>query len=281
MTLLIMAAGLGRRFGGIKQLEPVGKHGEIIIDFSIHDAIASGFDKVVFVIRREIEKDFRDIIFNRIRTQIKCEYVFQETPQDRERPYGTGHAILSARHAVHEPFCVINADDMYGRDAFQKIIGAELPAMVTYKLSNTLSDHGAVSRGICKLYDGKIIAIEERHGITQGNDEDVSMNFFGFTPDIFPMLQVQFERFLQSNTNPVAEFGISTAINELIQSGEIEMTAIRTSGEWIGMTYPQDKNIVLTKVEKLLQTGDYEDSFNRRVGVHRKPHLCRVAEKKL
>jgi dTDP-glucose pyrophosphorylase len=278
-----MAAGMGRRFGGIKQLEPIGDNGELIIDFSIFDAVRSGFDKVVFVIRREIESDFKEKVFDRLRDTVNCEYIFQETPSTREKPYGTGHAILTAKGVVNEPFCVINADDMYGADGFKEIArylrnikSGTLGACVLYPLKNTLSNNGAVSRGVCKICGDKICLIDECHGITKQNadpDAWASMNFLGFNPDIFELLEREFNAFLKTNPSKDAEFGITTALNNLIQSGEIEIKAIKTSGQWIGMTYPKDKDIVLTAVRKLLHNKKYEDFTDRRLWVHRKSHL--------
>ena len=262
MTLLILAAGMGKRFGGVKQLESIGRHGELIIDYSIYDAIEAGFDKVVFVIRREIEKDFRTAIFNRMQKFIKCKYVFQK------EPLGTGHAILAARNAIKEPFCVINADDFYGRGGYTKIAEflksirpKNLHAMVIYKLCNTISDAGVVSRGVCKIQNGEVVNIEEKHGINK-HDANMSavasMNFFGFTPDIFQLLQQKFENFLELNKdNLKPEFGITTVLNELLQSGEIKMKALATDDEWMGLTYPKDKDTVILKIEELLQSDTY------------------------
>lgn len=274
MTLLILAAGMGSRYGGIKQIEHVGPNKELIIDYSIHDAVAAGFTRVVFVIRRDIEKDFREAIFNRIEAQgkIKAEYVFQDmtdlpsgfsAPKTRLKPWGTGHAILAARHIINEPFCAINADDFYGPQAFRKV--AEYFAgkktthrycIVGYKLVNTVSDSGTVSRGVCEVDAcGQITDIKEFTKISQQNgviidnvtstvlapDTDVSVTFWGFTPDIFGLLETEFARFLERHTNlETGEFWITVTVGELIKTGIVTVELLTSKDTWLGMTYRQE-----------------------------------------
>lgn len=275
MTLLILAAGMGSRYGGIKQIEHVGPNKELIIDYSIHDAIAAGFTRVVFVIRRDIEQDFREAIFNRIEKQgrIKAEYVFQDitdlpygfsVSEKRIKPWGTGHAILAARHIINEPFCAINADDFYGPEAFRKIVGffsgkptTHRYCIVGYKLVNTISDSGTVSRGVCEVNSyGQIADIKEFTKIGRQNDgviidnatgavlapdTDVSVTFWGFTPDIFGLLETEFAKFLEKNTNPeIGEFWITVVVGGLIKSGKVTVELLTSKDTWLGMTYRQE-----------------------------------------
>ena len=295
MTLLIMAAGMGSRYGGIKQIEPVGANGELIIDYSIYDAILAGFDRVVFIIRRDIEKDFREAIFDRIKAQgkIKAEYVFQDfndlpagfkTPATRKKPWGTAHAILAARPIINEPFCVINADDFYGREAYAKIaefFGNLSPndkgkyAMVGYKLGNTISEKGSVSRGVCEAdKESMIIEINERTKIEKrGNqigyiidekfntlkpDADVSMNFWGFTGDLMPVLEQKFTEFLRENINSEkAEYPIPVVIGEMLGTGAVSLKLLASRDMWLGFTYPEDKAIVKNEIAKMNKAGVY------------------------
>lgn len=294
MTLLIMAAGMGSRFGGIKQIEPVGAHNELIIDYSIYDAKLAGFNKVVFIIRREIEKDFCESIFNRIKNHIDAEYVFQDLddlpsgftlPKERTKPWGTAHAILAARDVINAPFCVVNADDFYGRTAYQKIadffrtLGNKSNykyAMVGYKLENTISEKGSVSRGICEVDQNSMVTeiverlrIEKRNQILgytlDGNDfyhlrpdSDASMNIWGFTPDIMPVLQQKFIEFLRVNSNELkTEYPIPTVIGDLLKEDKITLRMLDTNDQWLGFTYPEDKTIVKSAIEKLNQQQIY------------------------
>jgi len=285
---MILAAGIGSRFGGVKQIEPVGEHGELIIDYSIYDAISAGFNKVVFIIRRAIEKDFCDKIFNRIKSQIDTEYVFQDlddlpcgftAPKDRTKPWGTAHAILAARHVIDGPFCVINADDFYGRDAFEKIAEflkyGEGCASVNYKLFNTLSDTGSVSRGICSVDEnGMITQIKERTQIERcghkvgylENDtfnelcpnSDVAVNFFGFQPEIMPLLYQKFGDFLKAHiNNPKAEYQSTTTLNAFIKDNKITMKNFSSTDTWLGFTYPEDKAKVMNEIRNLTANGTY------------------------
>ena len=233
-TLVIMAAGMGSRFGGLKQLEPVGKNGEAILDFSVYDALAAGFNKIVFVIKHEIEQDFREIVGKRIEKKANVEYVFQETdklpegfvcPEGRVKPWGTGHAVLCCRDAVTTPFAVVNADDYYGKDAFCKIYeflkeNSENYCMVGFRLANTLTENGHVSRGVCESENGELKKITERtkiidckyteddkNWISLSPDTLVSMNMWGFGVDIFNYLERDFKEFLEKNINaPKSEF---------------------------------------------------------------------------
>lgn len=285
MTLLIMAAGMGSRFGGVKQIQPVGANGELIIDYSIHDAIAAGFTRVVFVIRRELEQDFCEAIFNRIKSsgKIKAEYVFQDmkdlpkgfnVPSARTKPWGTGHAVLAARNIIKEPFCVINADDFYGPDGFRKILNffkakatVRNYCLIGYKLVNTLSAQGTVSRGVCEVNSlGQVINVKEYRKVMQvGNtvqdmesgtvlppDTDVSVNFFGFTPDVFELLGVEFVKFLDKNQNSeTAEFWLPVTIGDLIKSGHVSVQLLTSKDAWLGITYRDEVDRVKTAIAKM------------------------------
>ena len=296
MTLLIMAAGLGSRYGGVKQIDPVGPNGELIIDYSIYDAIAAGFSRVVFVIRREIEQDFREAIFDRIAGlgKIECEYVFQEmhdlpagfsVPPVRTKPWGTGHAPLAARRVIAEPFCVVNADEFYGRAAYEKMARffADLPkgsegvyAFVTARLENAISDYGTVSRGVCETdADGNITEINERLRVFRrggqigytldGNDfyplrsdAEVNVNFSGFTPDFFPLLWEKFEKFLGANCEIAgAEFGLPQTVSELMNQGTITLKSLGSSDDWLSITNRQDKSAVQTAIAEKIAHGEY------------------------
>lgn len=289
-----MAAGIGSRYGGIKQIEPIGAHKELIIDYSIYDAVLAGFTKIVFVIRRDIEKDFCDSIFNRIKaqTKIEAEYVFQDLsdlpagyklPADRVKPWGTTHAILAARKVVNTPFCIINADDFYGREAFIKIVkflktlkpGSNHTAMVGYNLSRTISDAGSVTRGIAEVTaDNKITTINERYKIEKrGNkygwvdgsafneldpNSNAAMNFFGFGPSIMPMLEVKFAEFISANiANIKTEYPVPVALNDLLAAGKITMENMTTPDKWLGFTYPEDKIKVQNEIKALVESGIY------------------------
>ncbi len=294
ITLLIMAAGIGSRFGGPKQIAPVGPNGEIIIDYSIHDALKAGFGRVVLIVRREIERDVKEVLGDRYEGKVELEYVFQEAdselpawfrvPAGRKKPWGTGHAILVADGVIHEPFAVINADDFYGADAFAKMAGylgtlgsqsSTDYAMVGYTLSNTLSDHGTVSRGVCEC-DGQgfLRSIVERLAIgkhasgfyyTENSgrhplcgDEIASMNFWGFTPALFPQLRAGFESFLRS-ASPIekAEFLIPTAVGDIMRAGAGRVKVLPTNAEWAGVTYPQDLEPVRARIRDYIASGAY------------------------
>ena len=298
-TLVIMAAGIGSRFGGgIKQLEPVGPNGEIIMDYSIHDAIEAGFNKIVFVIRREIEEEFRRIIGDRIGQIAEIAYVYQEVDDIREeykekyknrtKPWGTGQAILCCRKVVKESFVVINADDYYGKEAFIKAyryLSAEREradtiniCMIGFVLKNTLSDNGGVTRGICMVNEeGMLENIVETHNIEKrgnkavvinGNTEKtinsesiVSMNMWGFKPDFFPILANEFEKFLSElcMTDLKSEFLLPTIIGEQLEKKKISVKVLQSFDEWFGVTYKEDKESVIRAIRKLIMQGVYAD----------------------
>lgn len=289
-TLLILAAGMGSRYGGLKQLDRLGPNGETIMDYSVKYAIEAGYGKIVFVIRRSMEADFRKYILSRYIERIPVEYVFQELDvlpsgfsvnAERVKPYGTAHAILVAKDAVKEPFTVINADDFYGKEAFAVMAdflrkdpepGTPHFAMVGYKLANTLSENGTVSRGVCTANEkGELIKIQEMTQIqrtgtaiknTSPNGDEtllneetpVSMNFWGFTPLFFEKLDEQFVEFLsQQNDNPKSEFQIPTVINYFLQSGKARIDILKSDAKWFGVTYKEDRPYV---VERLAQLKD-------------------------
>lgn len=291
-TLVILAAGMGSRYGGLKQVDPIGPSGETILDYSVYDAIRAGFGKVVFVIRRDIEKDFRKLFIDRFRKHIEIDWVFQETgnlpdgfsaPEGRTKPWGTGHAVLMAAGKVKEPFAVINADDFYGYDAFktlsdyfgsQEKTGSNNYAMVAYELQNTLSDFGTVSRGVCIADEnGWLKSVTERTQIERigetivyrepsGNEVQltdktpVSMNFWGFTPGFFQHLEEQFIDFMNTNDgNLKSEFYIPSVVDKLIKNGKEKVRVLSNSGQWFGITYREDKPMVISKINELVNAG--------------------------
>ena len=303
-TLVIMAAGIGSRFGGgIKQLEPVGKHGEIIIDYSIHDAIEAGFGKIVFVIRYDIEKDFREVIGNRIeplceKAGVKCVYAFQdmrdlpeeiELPDEvfaqRKKPWGTGHAVLSCRGLVNEPFAVINADDYYGKEAFVQLCrflkedSVDNPthyAMAGFILKNTLSDNGGVTRGICSVDENGcltdvlettgIVKTEtgaEANGVALDPEAVVSMNMWGLTPAFIELLKEGFISFLQEDADKLVkkEYLLPIYIDQLLKEGKVSVRVLPTADTWFGITYKEDKPAVAKAFEELYQKGVYRDEL--------------------
>ena len=264
-TLVIMAAGMGSRYGGLKQLEPIGSNGEVFMDFSIYDAIKAGFNKAVIIIKKENEADFRRVIGNRIENKIDTSYVFQKLPSHRVKPYGTAEAVLCCKDVVNTPFGVLNADDFYGREAFVKMRGhlatSTDSAMVAYYLKNTLSDSGTVARGICKVEDGYLVEVDEQLKIPKDNDYPpdtiVSMNFFGLHPEIFPMLEGEFERFLQTADINKDEFLLPFEMDKLIKAGKIKMKVLSSSDLWHGITNPEDKDIVISAIRKIEAEGKY------------------------
>lgn len=298
-TLLIMAAGIGSRFGGgIKQLEPVDDSGHITMDYSVHDAIEAGFNKVVFIIRKDIEKDFRDIIGNRIEAvckehNVEVGYAFQsldaipgELPEDRTKPWGTGQAVLAAKDLLTEPFIVINADDYYGKEGFKSVhdslVSGVEACMAGFVLKNTLSDNGGVTRGICKMYSEsylteivetqnivKVVNGTEVGAVAEGTaisgDTLVSMNMWGLTPAFVELLEKGFKDFFETEVpqNPLkAEFLIPVFIGNLLKKGEFSVKVLRTEDTWYGMTYREDVPVVKESFAKLIEDGVYaEDLF--------------------
>jgi len=289
-TLLVLAAGMGSRYGGLKQIDPVGPAGETIIDYSIYDAMRAGFGKLVFVIRHDIEQQFREIVGSRFEPRIPVEYVFQELdklpaghtlPVGRTKPWGTTHAILMAEPVVKAPFAAINADDFYGRNAYRVMAqhltsGTPDYAMVGFTLKNTLSDHGSVARGVSRTNaDNYLTSIVEmlkieRDGAGAKNteadgqitrltgDEAVSMNFWGFTPALFPQLQVEFEKFLKrAGGEQKSECYIPATVGELVTSGQARVKVLRSQDSWFGVTYREDRPVVVENIRKLVAQGDY------------------------
>ncbi len=287
-TLLILAAGIGSRYGGLKQVDSIGPGGEAIIEYSIFDAIRSGYGKVVFVIRKSIEAEFKEKFSGKFEGKIPVEYVYQEidTPIEglsnlphREKPWGTGHAVLVAEKAIQEPFAIINADDYYGISAYPAMAAflenectTDHYAMIGYILKNTLSDNGSVSRGVCVMDEkNSLIAINETHkiervngaiqsegGATLSEHTLVSMNFFGFHHTVFPALRESFINFVKANgDNPKAEFYIPLFVTEQIQADKIKITVIPNDEQWYGVTYKEDKEVVQHAFEQLTEAGSY------------------------
>ena len=295
-TLLVLAAGMGSRYGGNKQLDQVGPSGETIIDYSIYDAKRAGFGKVVFVIRRDIEEQFKETFVKRLKDVIEIDYVFQElgnlpggvkVPEGRQKPWGTSHAIRVTEPKIHEPFGVINADDYYGVDSF-KVLYDFLTTdkddanfcIVGYRLGNTLSDHGHVNRGICKVSDdGFLVNIVETRGIekrpdgifapdTEGKinqytgDEIVSMNLFGFKPSCYKYLNMEFSNFLRERiSDPKAELDIPTSLDKFVKKGEITIQILRSNSRWFGVTYREDKPFVVEGIRKMVDAGVYPEKL--------------------
>jgi UTP-glucose-1-phosphate uridylyltransferase len=285
LTLLVMAAGMGSRYGGLKQLDAVGPNGETIIDFSVYDAIRAGFTKVVFIIRKEFETEFRTKIGDKYQEKIKVEYVFQDLnnlpndfkcPEGRQKPWGTGQAILSAKDVVKEPFLVINGDDFYGYESFKVASdyyanGKNDFSMVAFRLDRTLSDFGGVTRGICQVGNGVMTDIVETENIRKENDhvtsnrdvkldgsEPVSMNMWGFTPILFEYLSKMFVDFLAENGKELkSEFLIPSVVNELVQSKKEHVTILNSTARWFGVTYQEDKPFVMSEISKLIKSGTY------------------------
>lgn len=294
ITLVILAAGLGSRFGGgIKQLQQVGKNGEIIIDYSIHDALEAGFNKVIFIIRKDIEADFREVIGNRIEKICPVEYVFQDKndlpegftcPPDRVKPWGTGHAVLSCIDVIDGPFAVVNADDYYGKEAFKKMYtflrehtySKGEYCMAGFWLANTLSDNGTVTRGVCQMDAiAHLITVHETKGVerdAQGVIRDghgnaitenalVSMNMWGFTPDFVEVLKTEFVEFLNA-VEPgdiKAEFLLPTIVDGLLKKRACSVKVLATPDRWFGFTYAEDKAAVVKEFEKLVEKGVYAE----------------------
>jgi len=297
-TLLILAAGMGSRYGGLKQLDEIGPSGETIMDYSIYDAKRAGFGKIVFVIRESLEKDFKEKIFSKYENFIKIDYVFQElgslpdgrsVPKGREKPWGTAHAVLVAEEKVNEPFAVINADDFYGADSF-KVIASFLQALdpendytyclLAYKLHKTLSEHGTVSRGICELdkNDYLVTVVEHTKIYPVGNDihseltngkivklaENVptSMNLMGFTPTAFQYFRHYFNEFFDKNSeNPKAEFYLPSLLTSIIKSGQGKVRVLPSNERWFGVTYQEDREFVIKNIKAKVEKGEYSEKL--------------------
>ena len=297
-VLVIMAAGMGSRYGGLKQMDPVGGHGQSIIDYSIYDARRAGFEKVIFIINRELEADFRELVGARIGRGMETAYAFQEleslprgyrVPLGRKKPWGTAQAALAARPFIDGPFAIINADDYYGRSAFQVIYDYLLDcraedeyAMVAYRLENTVTDHGHVARGVCQVgADGLLTGIVERTRIEKGppprftedggrtwtqlpGDTMVSMNFWGFTPSLLDQARARFPDFLDEAlaSNPLkAEYLLPTLVGRLIQQGRATVRALSSGDKWYGVTYQEDKPTVTSAIARMTAEGLYPHSL--------------------
>ena len=285
ITLLIMAAGMGSRYGGLKQLDSVGPNQETIIDYSVYDAIRAGFNKVVFVIREELHKEFRSLITDKYAGEVQVEFAFQELdnlpngffcPVGREKPWGTGHAILTTKDLIQEPFVAINGDDFYGLESFKVVAeyyqngGADF-SMVAFQLDNTLSDFGSVTRGLCTLDGDKLDTVIETDGLQMSSDgmksdrkivlsgkEPVSMNVWGFTPDLFFYLESMFIEFLEKEGKELkSEYLIPSVVNTLIQSDQKSVQTLHSSAKWFGVTYKEDKPYVTEQIKKLIDNGNY------------------------
>ena len=297
-TLFVLAAGMGSRYGGLKQLDGLGPNGETIMDYSIFDAIRGGFGKIVFVIRRDFEQDFRDKVLSKYEGHIPTELVFQAIddlpegftcPADRSKPWGTNHAVLMGKSVINEPFAVINADDFYGRDAFA-VMGkwlSELPegsegkySMVGFRVCNTLSENGTVARGVCAKDENEMLtAVVERTEIMRvdgvisykdengewqpvGEETPVSMNFWGFTPDYFKYSEAQFVDFLKENIEkPKSEFFIPLVVDTLINSGKATCEVLDTTAKWFGVTYAADRPGTVEKIQSLVDAGEYPEKL--------------------
>lgn len=290
-----MAAGIGSRYGTLKQIDRIGPSGETILDYSVFDALRSGFKRVVFIIRKGIEKDFREVIFDRLEKKVPVSYIFQELedipagftyPYGRVKPWGTGHAIWTARHHIHSPFCAINADDFYGLESFQNAVlffekheNKEDYCLMGYLVRNTLSKHGSVTRGVCQVdEDGYLKVIEERFQILKTekgiiyreNDQDhpldentvVSMNMWGFTPGLFGFLDLGFREFLKENASLLkAEFLLPSVINDLLRRHLIKTKVLKTNALWFGLTYHEDRQKVIDNIKNLVSQGLYPASL--------------------
>ncbi len=293
-TLLVLAAGMGSRYGGLKQLDGLGPNGETIMDYSIFDAIRAGFGKVVFVIRRTFEDDFRKIVLSKYEGKIETEVVFQELdnlpegfslPEGREKPWGTNHALMMSKDVIKEPFAVINADDFYGRASYEVLANklVELSeekgkyCMVGYRVGNTLSDSGTVARGVCEVNEKNYLTgVVERTAIIRNaegnivfNDENgqevtiadntpVSMNMWGFTPDYFAHSDAQFVDFLKAEEgNLKSEFFIPLVVNKMVEDGEATVEVLDTPSTWFGVTYADDRDGVVAKIQSLVDAGEY------------------------
>lgn len=274
--LLVMAAGMGSRFGGLKQIEPIGPNGEVILDFSVYDAKKAGFDKAVFIIKKEIEKDFREAVGKRIEKMIDVDYAFQEldklpdgysVPDGRTKPWGTAHAVLCARDVVKNPFAVINADDFYGQSSYklihEQLVKNEGMCMVGYKLGNTITENGTVSRGVCETENGFLTSVTEHTAIDKNSgiplDKIVSMNMWGLDTDIFPYMETEFEAFLKERINePKSECFLPSVISKRIVDENMPVRVLETAEKWYGVTYREDMPTVREAMIKYIDEGLYE-----------------------
>lgn len=300
-ALVVMAAGMGSRYGGLKQIDPVDEYGNIIMDFSIFDAKEAGFEKVVFIIKKAIEKEFKENVGKRMERRVQVEYVYQEldkvpegfeVPEERVKPWGTGHAILCCKDVVNEPFAVINADDYYGKQAFREIYNQLTSqgddekyqyAMVGYELVNTMTDHGHVARGVCATDDqGRLVDIHERtriekrgdHGayteddgatwVTLPGDTVVSMNLWGFTPSILEELDRRFASFLDREvpSNPLkCEYFLPFVVDELLKEDKAQVKVLKSKDRWYGVTYKEDKETVVQAIRRMKEQGLYPEKL--------------------
>lgn len=291
-TLVVMAAGMGSRYGGLKQIDPIGPSGEIVIDYSVFDAIRAGFGKVVFVIRKDIEQPFKEAVEPHFRGRLPIDYTFQaledipagfSVPAGRTKPWGTGQAILTCKDVVKEPFGVINADDFYGRESFvalanslnKRNLSDASYVLIGFKLANTLSEHGSVSRGLCETgamsnllrvteltsilrKNGSIVAEVEGKDLPLKEDDMVSMNMWGFTPALFPQLAQTFSQFLREKGGELkSEFYIPGVVDTLLRAGLAQTEVVPTTAKWLGMTYTEDKPLVRAGIQALIEKGEY------------------------
>ena len=285
ISLLVMAAGMGSRYGGLKQLDAVGPSGETIIDYSVYDAIQARFNKVVFIIRKDFEDEFKSQVTDKYSGKIQVEFAFQDLhdlpdgftcPEGRKKPWGTGHAILAAADLIHEPFVAINGDDFYGRESFKVVAdyylsGADDFSMVAFQLDKTLSTFGGVTRGLCTVKEGKLDTVIEtgelqrtEQGVTSDRNikldgsEPVSMNVWGFTPVLFKYLKTMFVEFLNDEGNELkSEYLIPSVVNDLIKSGREDVHVLRSASSWFGVTYKDDRPFVMGEIQKLIDRGTY------------------------
>ncbi len=294
LSLVILAAGMGSRYGGLKQLDAVGPGGETLLDYAVHDAVQAGFARIVFVIRRAFEAEFRSLVGARYAGQVQVDYVFQEldmlpagftVPPERTKPWGTGHAVWCARAAIDGPFAVVNADDFYGRDSFAQLArflrdagapGRPTVALVGFTLANTLSENGAVSRGVCAVRgDGLLSGVVEHTGIrredvgpgrTFTGEETVSMNCWGLTPAVFAGLERRLAAFLRERAGDAkSEFYLPAAISDLIAAGEADVQVLQTQASWFGVTYREDKPGVVAAIGRLVAAGEYPATLHRAI----------------
>ena len=274
--LLVMAAGMGSRFGGLKQIEPIGPNGEIILDFSVYDAVEAGFNKAVFIIKKEIEKEFREVVGKRIEKMIDVDYAFQEldklpegysVPEGRVKPWGTAHAVLCAKDVISSPFAVINADDFYGKSSYaiihDELVKNEGMCMVGYELGNTITENGTVSRGVCELENGYLKSVTEHTALDKNSgvplDSIVSMNMWGLAPDIFPYIEKEFKLFLdESIAVPKSESFLPSVISKRIVEENKPVKVLRTNEKWYGVTYREDILSVREAMARFIDEGKYK-----------------------